>query len=47
MEKRGRPLVYTGPLPDAALDHRAAREERIDDLISGHAATARTTLSPK
>lgn len=47
MQKRGRLLVYTGPLPDAALDHRAAREERIDELISRYAATACATRSPK
>lgn len=34
MEQRGRLLVYTGPLPDPALDHRVDREDRIDDLIS-------------
>jgi hypothetical protein len=34
MEQRGRLLVYTGPLPNPALDHRDDREERIDDLIS-------------
>lgn len=26
--------VYTGPLPDPALDHRVDREERIDELIA-------------
>ena len=34
MERRGRLLVYTGPLPDPAVDHRVDREDRIDDLIS-------------
>lgn len=34
MEQRGRLLVYTGPLPDPALEHRADREERVDELIS-------------
>lgn len=34
MERRGRLLVYTGPLPDPALAHRVDREDRIDDLIS-------------
>ncbi len=29
MEPRGRWLVYNGPLSDAALDHRADREERL------------------
>ncbi len=34
MEPRGRWLVYNGPLSDAALDHRADREERVDYLVS-------------
>ena len=34
MLRRGRLLVYTGPLPDPALDHRVDRENRVDDLIS-------------
>ena len=34
MEQRGRLLVYTGYLPDPALDHRVDREERADHLIA-------------
>jgi hypothetical protein len=34
LEERGRLLVYTGPVPDPALDHRVDREERVDDLVA-------------
>lgn len=34
LEPRGRLLVYTGPLAEPALDHRAVREERVDHLSS-------------
>lgn len=34
MEQRGRLLVYTGHLPDPALDHRVDREERIDHQLA-------------
>ncbi len=34
LEERGRLLVYTGPVDVKALDHRAAREERIEQLMA-------------
>jgi len=34
LELRDGFYVYTGPLADAALDHRVDREERVDHLIA-------------
>lgn len=34
LEERGRLLVYTGPVNVSALDHRAARAERIYNLLA-------------
>jgi hypothetical protein len=35
LELRDGFYFYTGPLTDAALDHRVDREERTDGLIAG------------
>ncbi len=34
LEERGRLLVYTGPVNVSTLDHRAARAERIYNLVA-------------